>query len=336
MNRFGDYLYTLRREKRMTQAELADLLGITNKAVSKWETGEAFPETSQLLPLADIFGVSVDELLRGGPAPAKEDQGKENLLCGEERQDSLPAKSFTDEELERIAHKFRPESWNLKFAVLIGTGVILAVAGIVALVISGVLTEETSVHIRFAIVMLAGFTLAADVFTAAGIVHERYFLPVEEESWKVRVRRFVLFMVAGITFGGMGICVFLSGAFFNDGGIFENKIALAVCVGVGLALFALATLFFVYGGIRWDSFCKKALEKEYEKEGSEILQIINENERKETGFAGKLCSAIMIAALASFLLLGILWDLWGKAWISFVIGALLCGIVNVWFERKNR
>ncbi len=39
MNRFGDYLYTLRREKRMTQAELADLLGITNKAVSKWETG---------------------------------------------------------------------------------------------------------------------------------------------------------------------------------------------------------------------------------------------------------------------------------------------------------
>ena len=51
----------------MTQQELADRLGVTNKAVSKWETGEAFPETAQLIPIADTFGVTVDELLRGGP-----------------------------------------------------------------------------------------------------------------------------------------------------------------------------------------------------------------------------------------------------------------------------
>ena len=49
----------------MTQQELADKLGVTNKAVSKWETGEAFPETAQLVPLSDIFGVTVDGLLRG-------------------------------------------------------------------------------------------------------------------------------------------------------------------------------------------------------------------------------------------------------------------------------
>lgn len=41
------------------------MLGVTYRAVSKWETGEAYPETSQLAPLADIFGVTVDELLRG-------------------------------------------------------------------------------------------------------------------------------------------------------------------------------------------------------------------------------------------------------------------------------
>ena len=65
LNSFGLFLYSLRKERGMTQQELADLLDITNKAVSKWETGEAFPETAQLVPLADIFGVSVDELLRG-------------------------------------------------------------------------------------------------------------------------------------------------------------------------------------------------------------------------------------------------------------------------------
>ena len=47
MNEFGNYLYSLRKSKGMTQQELADQLGVTNKAVSKWETGEAFPETAQ-------------------------------------------------------------------------------------------------------------------------------------------------------------------------------------------------------------------------------------------------------------------------------------------------
>lgn len=65
MNNFGDFLYTLRKEKGITQAELAEALGVTNKAVSKWETGEAMPETAQLLPISRIFGVTVDELLAG-------------------------------------------------------------------------------------------------------------------------------------------------------------------------------------------------------------------------------------------------------------------------------
>lgn len=62
---FGDFLYELRKEKGLTQSEVAEKLGVTNKAVSKWETGETFPETAQLLPLAGLFGVTVDELLRG-------------------------------------------------------------------------------------------------------------------------------------------------------------------------------------------------------------------------------------------------------------------------------
>lgn len=64
-NNFGEFLYALRKEKGWTQSELADKLGITNKAVSKWETGEAFPETSQLVPLSTVFDLTVDELLRG-------------------------------------------------------------------------------------------------------------------------------------------------------------------------------------------------------------------------------------------------------------------------------
>jgi len=65
MSAFGEFLYALRKENGMTQAELAERLSVTNKAVSKWETGEAMPESNLLLPIARIFGVTVDELLDG-------------------------------------------------------------------------------------------------------------------------------------------------------------------------------------------------------------------------------------------------------------------------------
>ena len=76
MNEFGNYLYSLRKSKGMTQQEIADKLDVTNKDVSKWETGEAFPETAQLVPLSDIFGVTVDDLLRGRAEPSLEAQQK--------------------------------------------------------------------------------------------------------------------------------------------------------------------------------------------------------------------------------------------------------------------
>lgn len=55
----------LRKEKKMTQLELAELLNVTDKAVSKWETDEGNPDISLLSKLSDIFGVSIDYLLTG-------------------------------------------------------------------------------------------------------------------------------------------------------------------------------------------------------------------------------------------------------------------------------
>ncbi len=63
--KIGDYISNLRRNKNLTQKELADLLGITDKAVSKWERGAGYPDISMLRPIADILGTSVNELLEG-------------------------------------------------------------------------------------------------------------------------------------------------------------------------------------------------------------------------------------------------------------------------------
>jgi transcriptional regulator with XRE-family HTH domain len=64
-NTVGSFIAQLRKEKGYTQKELAEKLKVTDKAVSRWETGKGLPDTSLLKPLSDILGVSVGELLSG-------------------------------------------------------------------------------------------------------------------------------------------------------------------------------------------------------------------------------------------------------------------------------
>ena len=61
----GNLISKLREENGFSQSELGSKLGVTNKAVSRWENGRGYPDTSLLLKLSEILGITVDELLRG-------------------------------------------------------------------------------------------------------------------------------------------------------------------------------------------------------------------------------------------------------------------------------
>ncbi len=62
---FGNFVYTLRQEKKLSQSELGALVGVSNKAVSKWENGASKPSMDTLKKLSKIFEVTVEELLAG-------------------------------------------------------------------------------------------------------------------------------------------------------------------------------------------------------------------------------------------------------------------------------
>lgn len=68
MQRMGERIGILRQEKGMTQSVLAERLGITPQAISKWERGLSFPDLSRLEELAKMLEVSVDYLLTGKDA----------------------------------------------------------------------------------------------------------------------------------------------------------------------------------------------------------------------------------------------------------------------------
>ena len=61
----GSAIRTLREQKKMTQLKLAEILQVSDKTVSKWETGKGYPDITLLEPIADAFGVSVPELISG-------------------------------------------------------------------------------------------------------------------------------------------------------------------------------------------------------------------------------------------------------------------------------
>ena len=77
--KIGRFIAECRKSKNLTQMQLAEKLGITDKAISKWERGIAMPDTSIMLELCDILSISVNELL-SGEKNMENNQNNEQIL----------------------------------------------------------------------------------------------------------------------------------------------------------------------------------------------------------------------------------------------------------------
>ena len=104
----GEKIYYYRKKNRMSQEELAERVGVSRQAVSKWELGDATPEVEKLLSLARAFSVTTDQLL--SPEPPEEEQAEDPLRYHipreEERQTRRPERNgYPEEELRRYGKR---------------------------------------------------------------------------------------------------------------------------------------------------------------------------------------------------------------------------------------
>ena len=81
----SERIYQFRRKSGLSQEQLAEKIGVSRQAISKWEGGSAMPESDKLLALSNYFGVSLDYLLKDGapdaaPAEAQEEHRTMRLL----------------------------------------------------------------------------------------------------------------------------------------------------------------------------------------------------------------------------------------------------------------
>ena len=117
----GKFIASLRREKGLTQEALGQRLGVTNKTVSRWETGAYMPDIELLVPLGEILGVSVNELLAGERLTDEQfrKQADENLVAVV-RESSFDLKERT----EFFKKKWlRDNIWLIVVSILVGTAV---------------------------------------------------------------------------------------------------------------------------------------------------------------------------------------------------------------------
>ncbi|MBU3126929.1 helix-turn-helix domain-containing protein [Clostridium tagluense] len=87
---FSEKLQRLRKEKALSQEQLAELLNVSRQSVSKWESGQTYPEINKLIILSDLFKITIDDLVKdkntlcvyNEDVEREEDDGESSLMVG--------------------------------------------------------------------------------------------------------------------------------------------------------------------------------------------------------------------------------------------------------------
>lgn len=96
IKKFGAYISRLRKKADMTQSELAVQLNLTRQAISKYECGDSFPDISILITIAEVFGITIDELISSGNPTEKEAIILEGVAGGKDLSSEMDKQFISD------------------------------------------------------------------------------------------------------------------------------------------------------------------------------------------------------------------------------------------------
>lgn len=151
--KIGKFIAALRREQNMTQRELADRLNVSDKTVSKWETGHGLPEVALMLPLCEIFHITVNELLSG------------------ERLDDATYFKKAEENMANLIQEKEEAKKKIVLSVIVA--LIVVIAGVTIICMAGLLEMPTGLRILLILVALAivvgGIAVACVLDREAGV-----------------------------------------------------------------------------------------------------------------------------------------------------------------------
>ena len=128
----GEFLKQLRKEKGLTQEELAEKFYTSSRTVSRWETGKTMPDLNSLIELADFYDVDIREIIDG--------ERKENNMDKETKETLQKVAEYAEEENKRLNNRL--SAMLLVSGLLLTLSALLSTSGIAESPIRNILTEE--------------------------------------------------------------------------------------------------------------------------------------------------------------------------------------------------
>lgn len=144
MVRIGGFLSALRKEREMTQEQLGEKLGVTNKTVSRWETGTYLPPVEMLQAMSELYGITINEILSGErlSAEAYREKAEENI------KEAISSSFTLKEKIDFYRKKWKRDHLGTYLMGMLAT---------IALYVAGVFWIEGMQVVGF--VFLAGFLI---------------------------------------------------------------------------------------------------------------------------------------------------------------------------------
>lgn len=293
---FGAKLQDLRKTEGLSQEALAEKLNVSRQAVSKWETGEGYPEMDKLILISDLFGVSIDYLIKDSSEPKEEHETESKYFMNHQKvQDYIKRKN--------------------RFAMSIAA----SVSAIILSVFIPIMTHNQANESRGTFMFLVVVAIAVFCMILTGIMNQS---DSELENRQINMSyndlqdiqnkysRFQLHFGISIAFGVFLIILSVALVAFFEDTHSENILSAQLMVCVAIAVFI-----FIYQGIRNAMYQFLVQNKKY----------IDEKRKEDSS----LFSITMPLAAMLYLLLGFTKNLWHPGWIIFPVTA----IVTTFIER---
>ena len=287
---FSDNLQFLRTRQGQTQEQLAEALEVTRQSVSKWESGQSYPEMDTILRICELYQVDLDTLMRGSV--------EDSLV-----EDTTRYDTFMNRFSQRMA---------------------FAVGGIIAgVALCGLLdAKEVSDYLTYGVfllivavcvVVIVASALQEDNFRKQYPVIADFYTEQDRQAFR---QKFVWFIAGGVGAILFGVALLILFFFrFPEEEPFES-----FAVSIFLFIVAGAVTAFVYAGIQEDKY---KIWK-YNRDNNPTPEA-----KKRLDLIGTVCAVIMLLVTALYVGLGLALDLWRTAWWVFAVGGILCSVVHI-------
>lgn len=291
---FGENLQFYRKRNNITQEQLAEQMNVSRQTISKWESENSYPEMDKLLQLCDLFGCTMDLLLRGDV--------QENL-----QEDT----AGYDRHMNRFSVK-----------IVAGIGIIFA-AVTSWLVGDAFQRPDYLVNSLFLLIAMIGIL----VLIEGGMQHSRFVKKhpqikpfYKEEELEIAENRFRVRIITGIG-------ILFAGILFttvSDGFPVLTKYGREIYTSISMLFFGVGICLLVYAGMQ-----KSKYDVEEDNDAEEDNKENSPVESRKDQLAAVWCGCIMIIATILYMIAGFGYHMWDKCWIVYPVGGMLCGIVTL-------